>query len=143
MLLLADRQMRVLAADGRFALTVAAPRTAGCTGSALDIGVTFARPLAWAARSTKTDGSFVFTPSVGPTGDTSTALDIGVTFARPARLAWAARATRTDGSFVSIRTAGWNAKAALDIGLTSAARCFMVSVGLRRAWAGLARHACN
>src|SRR5262249_21743517 len=136
------RQMRVLAADGRFALTVAAPRTAGCTGSALDIGVTFARPLAWAARSTKTDGSFVFTPSAGPTGDASTTLDIGVTFARP--LAWAARSTRTDCSFVSIRTAGstGNAKAALDIGLTSA-RCFMVSVGLRRAWAGLARRACN
>src|SRR5262249_16676649 len=126
MLLLADRQMRVLAADGRFALTVAAPRTAGGTGSALDIGVAFARParLAWAARSMRPDGSFVFPTSAGPTGDTSTALDIGVTFARP--LAWAARATRTDCSFVSIRTAGstGNAKAALDIGLTSAARCF-------------------
>src|SRR5690349_14198431 len=111
MLLLADRQMRVLAADGWFALTFAAPRTARCTGTALDIGVTSARParLAWATRSARTDGSFVFTTSAGPTGDTRSALDIGVTLARAAR------------SFVSTRSA-WstgNAKAALDIGLTS------------------------
>src|SRR5262249_23998548 len=117
MLLLADRQMRVLAADGWFALTFAVPRTAGCSGTALDIGVTSARParLAWATRSTRTDGS----ASAGPAGDTRNALDIGVTFPRP--LARAAR------SFVSTRSA-WstgNAKAALDIGLTSAARCFM------------------
>ncbi len=135
MLLLADRQMRVLAADGWFALTFAAPRTAGCTGTALDIGVTSARParLAWATRSARTDGSFVFTASAGPTGNTRSALDIGVTFPRP--LARAAR------SFVSTRSA-WstgNAKAALDIALTSAARCFMVSAELRRAWAGFAR----
>src|SRR5215471_21435859 len=121
MLLLADSQMRVLAADGWFALTFAAPRTAGCTGTALDIGVTSARParLAWATRSARTDGSFVFTASAGPTGNTRSALDIGVTFPRP--LARAAR------SFVS--TSAWstgNAKAALDIALTSAARCFMV-----------------
>src|SRR5262249_35324753 len=134
MLLLADRQMRVLAADGWFALTLAAPRIAGCTGTALDIGVTSARParLAWATRS-GTDASFVFTASAGPTGNTRSALDIGVTFPRP--LAWATR------SFVSTRSA-WstgNAKAALDIALTSAARCFMVSAELRRAWAGFAR----
>src|SRR5262249_10440692 len=100
MLLLADRQMRVLAADGWFALTMAAPRTAGCTGSALDIGVTFARPLAWAARSTRTDGSSVFAASARPTGNTRSALDIGVTSARPARLAWATGSSRTDGSSV-------------------------------------------
>ena len=102
MLLLADRQMRVLAADGWFALTFAAPRTARCTGTALDIGVTSARParLAWATRSARTDGSFVFTTSAGPTGDT---------------------------------------RSALDIGLTSAARCFMVGVDLRRARAGFGR----
>src|SRR5215472_6475729 len=132
MLLLADRQMRVLAADGRLALTFAATRAAGSTGDArgaLDIGVTSARParLAWATRSARTDGSFVFTASAGPTGNTRSALDIGVTFPRP--LARAAR------SFVSTRSA-WSA---LDIALTSAARCFMVSAELRRAWAGFAR----
>src|SRR5215472_12295445 len=86
MLLLADRQMRVLAADGRLALTFAATRAAGSTGDArgaLDIGVTSARParLAWATRSSRTDGSFVFTTSAGSTGDGRAALDIGLTSA--------------------------------------------------------------
>src|SRR6516225_5950705 len=148
--------MRVLAADGRFALTFAAPRPAWRTETArvaLDIGVTSARPAGW---STRTDRSFVFTRPAGCTGDARTALDIGVTFARPARLAWGARSTRTDCSVVSTRSAG-NGRVALDIGLTSTwplawgtrstvvstrsagstARCFMVGVEVRRAWPGL------